>query len=337
MISKLAYAVLAVFALFVAGAYLLPTTAHVERSIEIERPVGSVFTVLDRFDAFPAWSPWFNRDPDIEYRFSGPASGVGARLEWNGDPRLVGTGWMEITESRPNSLVRSRLVLEFQGEAETAFSIERIAGGSRVNWTFDADLVAGQGWFGGLLSRYFGLFFDRWIGSDFETGLQGLKTWIETLPGADFSGLEAGLVEVEPVDVLHAESHGDLAAAYRAISSFMALNGIERAGQPIAVTRFGDKKNFQLSAEVPVLRTDAPAGGDVKWGTSPAGWAARAVHRGSYDALPATYEKLAAWMAAHGYSEGQLSWEHYISDPGDTAVDDLVTHVYFQLDTPPRE
>lgn len=337
MISKLAYAVLAVFVLFVAGAYLLPTTAHVERSIEIDRPVGSVFTVLNRFDAFPAWSPWFVRDPGIEYRFSGPASGVGARLEWSGDPRLVGTGWMEITESRPNSLVRSSLVLEFQGEAETAFRIERIAGGSRVSWSFDADLVAGQGWFGGLLSRYFGLFFDRWIGSDFETGLEGLKSWTETLPGADFSGLEAGLLEVEAVDVLLAESHGDLAAAFQAISSFMAMNGIERAGQPIAVTRFGEQKNFQLSAEVPVLRTDTPADGDVKWGTSPAGWAARAVHRGSYDSLPATYEKLAAWMAAHGYMEGRLSWEHYITDPGDTSVEDLVTHVYFQLDAPPRD
>ena len=323
--------------LFAGGALLLPAQVHVERSIEIQRPVSTVYTIVNGFESFAAWSPRLVRDPAMQYQVSGPDSGAGARLEWQGDPRQVGSGWQEITYSEPYRLIKTDVQSEQQSIYRTYFHMENVAGGVRLTWGLDTDLTSGQGFAGSILARWFGLFFDRWIGSDFETGLQGLKTWIETLPGADFSGLEAGLVEVEPVDVLHAESHGDLAAAYQAISSFMALNGIERAGQPIAVTRFGDKKNFQLSAEVPVLRTDAPAGGDVKWGTSPAGWAARAVHRGSYDALPATYEKLAAWMAAHGYSEGQLSWEHYISDPGDTAVDDLVTHVYFQLDTPPRE
>jgi effector-binding domain-containing protein len=116
----------------------------------------------------------------------------------------------------------------------------------------------------------------------------------------------------------------------------MATNGIERAGQPIAVTRARDEKHFLFSAAIPVTRTDMPAEGEVSWGVSPSGWAARAIHRGSYDALPVTYEKLAAWMAAHGHAEGRVSWEHYISDPGDTAVEDLVTHVYFQLESPPR-
>jgi effector-binding domain-containing protein len=36
-------------------------------------------------------------------------------------------------------------------------------------------------------------------------------------------------------------------------------------------------------------------------------------------------------MAAHGLQEGTLSWEHYISDPGETPEQDLVTHIYFQL------
>ncbi len=345
MIPRVLYAMIAAFVLFAAGAYLLPDRAHVERSIEIGRPVGTVFTVLDRFDAFPAWSPWFERDPDMAYRFTGPVAGAGARLEWSGDPRQVGTGWMQIIESRPNSLVRSRLVLELQGQADTAFHIDRIAGGTRVTWTFDADLVEGQGWFGSLLSRYFGLFFDRWIGNDFETGLDGLKNWVEALPGADFTGLEADLVEVDSVDVLFVPDISgqngntvadELAAAYRAISSFMAMNGIERAGQPMAVARAWDEKNFRFSAAIPATRTKTPAEDPVQWGASPSGWAARAVHHGSYDDLPATYEKLAAWMAAHGHSEGKVTWEHYISDPAETAVEDLVTHVYFQLGSPPR-
>jgi AraC family transcriptional regulator len=69
----------------------------------------------------------------------------------------------------------------------------------------------------------------------------------------------------------------------------------------------------------------------VRTGHSPAGRAVRAVHRGPYDRMGPTYEQLAAWMAAHGVAEGDVSWEQYISDPGETAPDELITHIYFLI------
>jgi effector-binding domain-containing protein len=45
-----------------------------------------------------------------------------------------------------------------------------------------------------------------------------------------------------------------------------------------------------------------------------------------------TYEKLSAYMAAHGLREGPVSWEQYISDPGVTPEDELVTHIYYLLE-----
>ena len=44
-----------------------------------------------------------------------------------------------------------------------------------------------------------------------------------------------------------------------------------------------------------------------------------------------SYEKLAAYMAAHGLMEGSVSWEYYVSDPLHTASDDLISHIYFQI------
>jgi effector-binding domain-containing protein len=44
-----------------------------------------------------------------------------------------------------------------------------------------------------------------------------------------------------------------------------------------------------------------------------------------------TYEKLAAWIAAHAMIEGRVSWEQYISDPGETPQDELITHIYFRI------
>ena len=45
-----------------------------------------------------------------------------------------------------------------------------------------------------------------------------------------------------------------------------------------------------------------------------------------------TYEKLAAYMTAHGLSQGSVSWEHYISDPAETSPEELITHVYVLID-----
>ena len=93
--------------LFLVGGFFLPRFVHVERSLEIEMAAAPVFSLLNSYSTFASWSPWAERDPDANYEFSGPEAGVGARMSWSGDPRLVGSGWQEITESIPHSLVRT--------------------------------------------------------------------------------------------------------------------------------------------------------------------------------------------------------------------------------------
>lgn len=342
-----------------------------ERSAVIERPPATMFALLNSYRNFAEWSPWSDRDPDAVYQRSGPESGPGARLSWSGDPRLVGTGWQEIVESRPVSLVRMQLDFEQQGSATSYFQLEPVVEGTRVTWGFDTDLVEGQGWMGGLLARYFGLFFDTWIGTDYEQGLASLKQYAESLPPADFSDLDAELVEAEAVDILYVvtgagfdspDITASLASAYREIAAYMTARGIQRSAQPMAITRVRPDGGYEVAAAIPIrlppqglpaagatpAADAAPATGTapdlqepgsesgaqpgrVQTGQSPAGRAVRVVHRGPYERMGPTYEKLAAWMAAHGLDEGDVSWEQYISDPGETPTEQLVTHIYFRI------
>jgi len=344
MLKKVLYAIVIAVVLFIAAGLLLPRNVHVERSVEIQRPAVTVFTVLNTYRTFLSWSPWAERDPAARYEFSGPTAGVGARINWTGDPRLVGSGWQEITASEPNTLVRMRLFFDQQGTATSYFRIAETATGSHLTWGFDTDLVEGQGWFAGLLARYFGLFFDRWVGGDYESGLARLKNLVESMPPADFSDLEVEIVAVEPADILFLRDAAagssndlgdDLAAAYREISSFMKENAIERAAQPLAITRILPNGGFTVEAAIPVILPDVIPNGRVLTGQSPAGRALRVIHRGPYDRMAPTYAKLAAWMAAHGLSEGHVSWEQYVSDPGETPPEALITHIYFLLDDEP--
>lgn len=341
MIEKTLYAIVIALALFVFGALLLPRQVHIERSIDINRPVATVFAVVNSFESFPDWSPLAARDPSAVFELSGPPEGVGARLDWNGDARLVGTGWQEITGSTRGSRVDMHLELEQLGAAESYFQIDKLAGGARLTWGFDADLVEGQGMFGGLLARYFGLLFDRWIGGDYEEGLEHLRQYVETLPATDFGGLEVELLDVSPMEILFVSGlsggmssniEAFLAAAFREISAFMAENGLEMTAQPMAITRAWDEQGLRFDAAIPVAANIVQPTGRVRQGVSPSGRAVRLVHRGAYEEMPASYEKLAAFMAVHGLNEGRVSWEQYISDPGETPRDELITHIYFLVD-----
>lgn len=340
MLKKVLYAiVIAVIAFLVIGVFL-PRHVHVERSVAIDRPAATVFTVLNGYTHFLAWSPWSARDSGARYERSGPATGVGARLNWSGDPRLVGSGWQEIVASEPYRRVAMHLDFEQQGTAETYFLIEEAEPGVRLTWGFDTDLLAGQSLLGGVLARYFGLFFDRWIGADYENGLARLKAYVESLPPADFASLDVDVVRVEPQDILFVriddlpdslDLDARLGTAYRAISGFMTANGIERAGQPLTLTRAAGDHGLSLEAAVPVLPTAVEAAGLVRVGRTPGGRAVRAAHRGPHAALGQTYDELAAWIAAHALEEGPATWEEYVSDPAETPPDELLTYIYALL------
>jgi len=352
MLKNIFYSIVIAVFIFITIGFFLPHEVHIERQIDIQRPAATVFTVLNSYRSFHAWSPWSQRDPEAVYELSGPERGPGARMSWAGDPRLVGTGWQEIIDSQANSLVRMHLEFEQQGSAESFFRIDETTEGVRLTWGFDTDLQEGQGWFGGLLARYFGLFFDSWIGSDYEAGLARLKALLESMPSADFSDLEVAVVEAEPQTILYAKSgsgdgSGDLsqslAAAYQEIGAYMAVHGIEMTAQPMAITRVRNDNSYDVEAAIPV-RLENPNGpeaegadsvGRVRIGQSPGGRALRVIHHGPYESMAPSYEKLAAWAAAHGVSEGGVSWEQYVSDPGETPADDLVTHIYFLLENDP--
>jgi hypothetical protein len=337
MIERLAIVVAVFLAAFVAAGLYLPDEARTERSIVVDRPVITVFTLLNRPRNFRDWAPWSGRDPAARLEPIGPVAGIGAGLEWSGDPRRVGEGHFEITESRPHAEIRARVLLEGQGDADSVFRIERVAGGARLSWRIEARLTAGQPWFSALLSRYFGLLFDRWIGAELETGLARFKAFAEALPGADFSGLVVERVVVEGSDVLAVEfgeagpGARHVAEAYGEISSLMARHGIGVAGAPLFISLADGAGAIRHLAAFPAEPSEAPPEGRVHWRRTPAGAAVRVVHRGAYEKLPETHAKLAAWLAVHGLEPGVASWEQYVSNPAETPPSERVTHVYALL------
>jgi len=340
-LKKIALIVFILLLAFVVTGYLLPKQVHVERSITIDRPVTMMFELLDGYRHFNDWSPWADRDPNAEFIISGPESGVGARMDWVGEPHLIGSGWQEIVTSKPYESIGIKLDFETQGLADTRFILVPQGSASKITWVFDTDVTRGLNMLDAFLARYFGLLFDRWIGGDYEQGLANLKRYAESLPVSDFSLKEIERVEVQAQDILYvttssAQEPADIATAmaqaYSEISTFMNQVGIDMSGQPMAITRARDGGGYRFDAAIPVASIPDKLDGNIQSGKSPSGPAVRAIHHGEYDQMIPTYEKIAAYMSAHGLGQGSVSWEHYISNPGNTELQDMITHVYVMLD-----
>jgi effector-binding domain-containing protein len=212
---------------------------------------------------------------------------------------------------------------------------------TEVTWGFDTDVSEGKGVFGTMMGKYFGLFLDKWLGADYQQGMNAFKQFVETLPASDFAGSRIEIVTAEPVEILFvsgtsSQDASDIAdalgAAFAEIGSYISENNIQMAGQPMAVTRSWDENGYRFDAALPVNQIPDDVAGNVQSGVSPSGRAVRYTHVGPYDQMLPAYEELASFMAANGLKEGPVSWEHYISDPGDTPAAEIITHIYFLIE-----
>ena len=167
--------IVALAALIVIGGMFLPSEQHVERSIVIEAEPAEVFSLVNDFREWNKWSPWAAYDPEgTRYEFSGPATGVGSKMSWSSEHPNVGSGTQEIVDSQFNTMVRSELRFDgFDAPSYATFTLEPTDSGTRLTWSFDANLD-------NMLGRYMGLMMDDWVGGDYERGLARLKELAET-------------------------------------------------------------------------------------------------------------------------------------------------------------
>jgi GyrI-like small molecule binding domain len=69
-----------------------------------------------------------------------------------------------------------------------------------------------------------------------------------------------------------------------------------------------------LEVGFPVERAPRPEG-DVRASALPGGRVARMTHRGSFDGLGASWDRLQRWLREQGLSPSAQRWESYVTEP----------------------
>ena len=109
----------------------------ITRTSVLDAPAPAVFSQLEDFRRWPAWSVWEQTDPGMERRYSGPERGVGSRYEWSGNAK-AGAGSMEITGASAGRqvLIELRFLKPFRATNPTVITLAPVDGArTEVTWT----------------------------------------------------------------------------------------------------------------------------------------------------------------------------------------------------------
>ncbi|TJY62327.1 hypothetical protein E4T66_08920 [Sinimarinibacterium sp. CAU 1509] len=321
----------------IGAGFVLPDTAHVERSVVINARPATVYTVLNGFRQFDKWSPWAGLDPNATYTVEGPLMGVGAKQSWRSDDPSVGAGSQEILESVPNQKIVMALVFEgFASENRASYLLQPEGEATRLLWTYDSTFH------GNLLGRYFGLMMDGMLGPDYERGLVALKTLVESLPATDISDLQISLETVDSHPMLYIsgsagpdEARDVLGAIYGRIGAFMAERQLQQAAPPIAITRAYDDETRAWQFDAALLpdrsEVDVPELSEIRLGQTYGGAVLTVLNTGPYTEMETLYTRLTAFREIAGLQDNGDSWEQYLTDPSTTPPQQAQTRVYWPV------
>jgi hypothetical protein len=109
----------------------------ITRAAVLDAPAPAVFSQLEDFRNWPAWSFWEQIDPGMQRRYSGPERGVGARYAWSGNAK-AGAGSMEITGASAGRqvLIELRFLKPFKATNPTVITLAPLERGrTEVTWT----------------------------------------------------------------------------------------------------------------------------------------------------------------------------------------------------------
>jgi hypothetical protein len=171
--KQLIIVILLLSLIFIGVGFTLPDTYSIKREIEIEAAPDVVFDEINNLLNWEHWSPWSDDINNKQLAFSQVAIGEGAWQKWQS--KSFGEGKLDIKRVSQGKMLLYELIYKDYNMLTTGeFNLVEVDDNkTRVIWKDCYN--AGNN----ILYRYFGLFANKFFGSNFETGLVKLKNRIE--------------------------------------------------------------------------------------------------------------------------------------------------------------
>ena len=169
---------MAVLAIGVAGlvayaATTQPDSFRVQRAITINAPSEKLVGILSDLRRGAEWSPYEKKDLAMKKIFTGPASGPGAKLEWDGN-KDVGAGTLTVAQVTPSKVTLNLdMTRPMTASNKVEYSLAPQGKATNMTWALHGPMP--------LISKVMCVFMDldKMVGGDMERGLKDLKALAE--------------------------------------------------------------------------------------------------------------------------------------------------------------
>ena len=259
--------------LFLLVAIFLPSQRNLQETVETNRRMTIVYDTLNSLRRFDDWNPLVLRDPKVQMKFSGPDSGVGARMEYTSQNSQIGSGSWEIVESVPNELIVYKLENNDRGSDKTMRFELKPTGRSGRNVEIKQKYHVSYGW--NILGRYAGLYVSRNVGDDMSMGMNRLANMLASVPNVDYKQQGTRLenlrrVELPAEDLLVVPAgsvernnltiQNSMKSNMEWINRTIAASGLERAGPMRIVSTELGRENYNFDVVQPVRKAGTGGG-----------------------------------------------------------------------------
>lgn len=307
------YALLALIGLFLLLGLIAPRHAFIKRSLVIDASPESVYAVLNDLSSFDAWSPWKERDSTIKTVLGNPSSGKGAYYTWTSENS--GEGKMDILDTWPNDSIHMALSFSGMSPSKVNYYLEKVPGGTRVDWTMAADFAYP---FNAMMLF---MSFEKNLTADYDRGLVLLKEYMATKTPAT-PAYEIKEIDYPGQHFLAARSTlsiKDIPAFFQtkmpALGQAVETQKISQTGAPCGLFYVWDEaaQKSDMAVAIPT-----PAGSSIKDYSSidlPAGRALVIEYYGAYEGTGAAHYAMDEYAKAKNLTIDVPVLEEYVTDP----------------------
>jgi len=318
--------------LFTVVGFILPSSRHLENSVETNRKMPIVFDTLNSVRRFKDWNPAVAGDPKIKITLSGPASGVGARVSWDSEEKALGQGSWTISKSEPGKLVAYDIEDIDRGHNKRSeFTFTPTGKGGRnlqITQTYDVDYGMN------LLGRYSGLYVTSNVGEKMKLGLASLSNMLATIPNLDYTVLgkddpamapklvdrpgENLLVLSAAVPLNQVTIQNQMKTNIEWIKKNIAANGLEPVGPVRIITNEYGSQIYSFDVAQQVRKADADPtvkleglklANSVELLYNPPSRTAQVAFKGHMSNLQNVRDALRAWAMTRGYETTERPYE----------------------------
>ena len=339
-----------VVALYLAVALVLPSKRQLVEKIETNRKLTIAFDSLNSVRRFKDWNPLVLRDPSMQLSYSGPESGLGARLDYVSTEESLGKGSWVISESVPREKISYDINnIERGSNKRTSFTFKPTGRNNRnveITQTYNID----YGW--DLLGRYSGMYVARHVGDDMKMGLTRIVNMLAGVPNVDYAVTGSKMVGLKVVDrpledVLfvnagnvergNSQIQASITANAEWIKRVMAANGLEAVGPLRIITTELGRETYNFDVAQVVRKTGGGAVGNVsvqgpvQFVQNKPVKVAMASYTGYMAELDNVRNALRAWALTSGHEVSDRPYEEWKSGVASAFTENGQFDVYWTL------